>query len=280
MAQGLDYKVKFSVMHFTRFILIFLFISPVYSQNHNLLEKKAFKRGEILNYRVHYGLIDAGEATIIVTKDSLKFNGKPTYHIVGTGSTRSAFDWFFKVRDRYDSWMDEETLLPQLFLRRIDEGGFIINQDYRFIQSSNKVKVKRSGTDKKRSTSGSEFELPDATHDIISAFYYARSLDLTNTKIGDIVTLQTFFDEEIFPMQVKLIGRETIKTRAGKIRCIALRPIIQQGRVFEEEEDLTMWVSDDFNRVPVRLQAEVLVGSIKMDLKSYENLAHPFAIED
>lgn len=265
-------------MYFIKFLFLLLLVNHLTAQNQELLKNKAFKRGEILNYRVHYGIIDAGEATIMVTKDSLKFNGKPTYHVVGTGNTRSAFDWFFKVRDRYDSWMDEETLLPQLFLRRVDEGGFIINQDYRFIQSANKVKVKRSGTDTKRSTPGSEYSLPEATHDIISAFYYARSLDLSKVKIGDIMTLQTFFDEELFPMKVKIIGREYIKTRAGNIRCIALRPIIQQGRVFEEEEDLTMWVSDDFNRVPVRLQAEVLVGSIKMDLKSFENLAHPLAI--
>ncbi len=240
---------------------------------------KAFKRGEILNYRVHYGFVDAGEATITVTQDSLKFRNKPTYHVVGTGSTRSAFDWFFRVRDRYDSWMDEETLLPQLFLRRVDEGGFIINQDYRFNHQTNTVNVKRSGTDKGRSTEGSVFELPHSTHDIISFFYYARSLDLKDVKMGDVINVKTFFDEEVFPMQVKIIGREVVKTKIGKVRCIKIRPVIQKGRVFEEEEDLTLWVSDDFNRVPVRLQADVLVGSIKMDLKSFSNLAHPLNIE-
>ena len=240
---------------------------------------KAFQRGEILNYRVHYGFVDAGEATITVTKDSLKFRNRPTYHVVVTGSTRSAFDWFFRVRDRYDSWMDEETLLPQLFLRRVDEGGFIINQDYRFNHQTNTVNVKRSGTDKGRSTEGTVFELPHSTHDIISFFYYARSLDLKGAKMGDVINVKTFFDEEIFPMQVKLIGREVIKTKVGKIRCIKIRPIIQKGRVFEEEEDLTLWVSDDFNRVPVRIQADVLVGSIKMDLKGFSNLVHPLNIE-
>lgn len=240
---------------------------------------KAFQRGETLSYRVHYGFVDAGEANITVTKDSLKFRNRPTYHVVGTGSTRSAFDWFFRVRDRYDSWMDEETLLPQLFLRRVDEGGFIINQDYRFNHQTNTVNVKRSGTDKGRSTEGKVFDLPNSTHDILSFFYYARSLDLNGVQTGDVINVKTFFDEEIFPMQVKLIGREVIKTKVGKIRCIKIRPVIQKGRVFEEEEDLTLWVSDDFNRIPVRLQADVLVGSIKMDLKSFSNLAHPLNVE-
>jgi len=259
-------------------ILVLLFCNSGI-QAQQLSSQKAFKRGEQLDYRVHYGLIDAGEATIRVTHDTLKFGSRKTYHVVGTGSTQNAFDWFFKVRDRYDSWMDEETLLPHFFLRRVDEGGFIINQDYRFLHTSNKVNVKRSGTDKKRNTEGADFEIPQATHDIISAFYYARSLDLAGIKPGEVVTVQTFFDEELFPMKVKFVGRETIKTRAGKIRCIKIRPVIQEGRVFKEEEDLTMWVSDDMNRVPVRLQANVLVGSIKMDLKRFSGLAHPLALE-
>ena len=239
---------------------------------------KAFKRGEVLTYRVHYGLIDAGEATIAIAKDSIKFNNSPCYHVVGTGNSKNAFDWFFKVRDRYDSYIDEKTLLPKFFMRRVNEGGFIINQDYRFNQTAKSVNVKRTGTDEPRSTPGKVFTIPSATHDILSAFYYARNLNLDGVKIGDIITIQTFFDEELFPLKIKLVGREVISTRAGKIRCIKIHPLIQQGRVFKEEDDLTLWVSDDINRIPVRLQADVVVGSIKMDLKSYSNLANPFAL--
>ncbi|MFM2284684.1 MAG: hypothetical protein RLZZ543_181 [Bacteroidota bacterium] len=240
---------------------------------------KAFKRGEVLSYRVHYGLMDAGEATVAIAQDSLAFNNHPTFHLVGTGSSRSAFEWFYKVRDRYDSYIDEQTLLPHLFLRRVDEGGFIINQDYKFNQSQKTVNVKREGSDQNRNTPSKQFSIPTSTHDILSAFYYARNMPLEGVKMGDVITIQTFFDEEIFPMKIKLIGRETLHTRAGKIRCIKIHPLIQQGRVFKEEDDLTLWVSDDLNRIPVRIQAEVLVGSIKMDLKGYSNLANPLALE-
>jgi hypothetical protein len=239
----------------------------------------AFKRGEVLTYRVHYGLVDAGEATVSISQEATKFQDKPTYHVVGTGKSSGGFDWFFKVRDRYDSFIDEETLLPQFFLRKVDEGGFIINQNYLFNQKQNYVTVGRDGTDKPKNTSNKKFDIPAYTHDILSAFYFARNADLGLVKPGDMITVQTFFDEELFPLQVKVIGRETIKTRAGKIRCVKLRPIIQQGRVFKEEEDLTLWISDDLNRIPVRLQADVLVGSIKMDLKEYKGLANQLNIE-
>lgn len=244
-----------------------------------LMPFAAFKRGESLSYRVHYGIIDAGEATISVAQDAVKFNGSPTYHLVGTGRSLSTFDWFFKVRDRYDSFIDEKTLLPQYFLRKVDEGGFIINQEYFFNHTKQNVTVSRDGTDIPRNAKNKLFNIPEFTHDILSAFYFARNADFGPIETGKQITVMTFFDEELFPLRVKIVGRETIRTRAGKIRCIKLRPVIQEGRVFKDEEDLTMWVSDDLNRVPVRLQANVLVGSIKMDLKEYKNLAHPLALE-
>lgn len=133
-------------------VLSIFFFGSLHSQSHN--SNKAFKRGEILSYRVHYGLIDAGEATIVVAKDTVRFNNSSCFHVVGTGNSKNAFDWFFKVRDRYDSYIDEETLLPHFFMRRVNEGGFIINQDYRFNQTAKSVNVKRNGTDEARSTPG------------------------------------------------------------------------------------------------------------------------------
>lgn len=237
----------------------------------------AFKKGEFLKYRIHYGFIDAGEVSIEVANESKDFSGKSAFHLIGHGRSSRSFDWFFKVRDRYDSYIDEVTMLPYLFTRRVDEGGFIINQDYHFRHENQKVFVNRNGTDKPKNAQNKHFDITSSTHDILSAFYFARNIDFNQVKPGQIITVNTFFDEEIFPLSMRVIGRETIKSDAGKIRCLKIRPIIQKGRVFKEEEDLTLWVSDDRNHVPVRIQAEVLVGSIKMDLKEYKNLANSFA---
>lgn len=260
--------------------LLFLFISNhSIGQAPKLNTYPAFQRGELLSYRVHYGLIDAGEVNIEVTSDAKKFAAGPTYHLVGQGRSTGSFDWFYKVRDRYDSYIDEETLMPQFFIRRVNEDGYIVNQDYLFNHTQKKVTVKRDGTDKSKNTANANYEIPSFTQDILSAFYFTRSMDLSQYKPGDIVSVNTFFDEEIFPLHLKIIGRETIKTKAGKIRCLKIRPVIQKGRVFKDEEDLTIWVSDDKNRIPVRLQADVLVGSIKMDLRDYRNLTHTLAVE-
>lgn len=272
-AMVIYYCVSTMIQRLTLFV--FLALTAVANAQLLVMPQQAFKRGEVLKYRIHYGIIDAGEATIEVANDAMEFDGKPSYHFIGTGRSLGTFDWFFKVRDRYDSWVDEKTLLPRVFLRRVDEGGFIINQDYVFNQSKKQVTVKREGSDKPRNTPKKVFSIPDYTHDILSAFYYARNLDLSHIKPGDTITLNTFFDEEIFPLKMKFAGFETIKTKAGRIQCIKIFPVIQQGRVFKSEEDLAIWISNDKNRIPVRLQANILVGSIKMDLKEYKNLANP-----
>lgn len=231
------------------------------------ISNSAFKRGETLKYRVHYGWIDAGEAIIQVTEENKLIGGRSTYHVVGTGYSISAFDWFFKVRDRYESFIDEKALAPWIFIRRVNEGGYIINQNYVFNHHKKTVDA-----------DGKIFNTPEYVQDMLSSFYYARTIDFSNAKIGDIYSLTSFVDNEIFDLKIKYVGKETINSDIGKIRCIKFRPIVQKGRVFKKEEDLNVWITDDLNRIPVRAEAKILVGSIKMDLMQYSGLANPLAL--
>lgn len=231
------------------------------------VENKAFKAGEKLKFRIHYGFIDAGTATMEVKNEMKSIGGRPCYHIIATGETMGAFDWFFKVRDRYESIVDSQAMIPWLFFRRVSEGGYTVNQNVSFNHYTDSAK-----SDKKT------ISIPDYTQDLISAFYYSRTFDATNVKPGDIYPIPGYLDDYTLPLDVKFIGRDEIKTRVGTIKCMAFRPMLQEGRVFKENEDMTVWVSDDDNHIPVRVQANVLVGSIKMDLVSFENLAGPLSI--
>lgn len=230
------------------------------------LKNKAFKRGEVLSYRLRYGIIDAGVATLTVTDEEKEVAGRKTYHVVGLGSSKGTFDFFFKVRDRYESYIDEKALVPWIFIRRVSEGGYIINQDYIFNHYSQKVSV-----------GDGVFDIQPNMQDMISAFYYARNLDLRNAKPGDIFTLACFMDKEIYPLKIKFIGREDVEIKIGKFRCVKFRPVVQKGRVFKHEEDLNVWLTDDDNHIPVLGQANVLVGSIKMELSGYSNVANPIS---
>jgi hypothetical protein len=225
---------------------------------------KAFKHGEVLTYRMHYGMINAGVAILEVKPDIIDVNGRKVYHVVGTGYTTGATDIFFKVRDRYESYMDKDALLPWMFVRRVDEGGYKFSQDYIFNHYTGKVDI---GNNQK-------FDVPLGVQDMVSAFYAARNMDLSNAKEGDIYSLPCFVDKELWSMKIRYVGKDVIETDIGKFRALKFRPIVQRGRVFKKEEDLNVWISDDMNHIPLRVKANVLVGSIKMDITSVKNLAN------
>lgn len=233
-----------------------------------VVQNNAFKRGEILKYRVHYGVLDAGEAIIHVTEENNKIDGRNTYHVVGIGYSKGGFDWFFKVRDQYESYIDEEAILPWKFIRRVNEGGYIINQDYKFDHYKKTVDA-----------NGTSFNTPENVQDMISSFYYARNLDFSNAKKGDIYSIPSFVDKEVFDMKIKFVGRETIRTDMGKIKCLKFHPVVQKGRIFKSEDDLNVWISDDANKIPIRAEARILVGAIRMDLLQYANTAVPLVFE-
>lgn len=228
------------------------------------LEHNAFKAGEKLTYRVHYGIIDAGEAKIELKESPYTFSNRSTYHAVGTGNSIGAFDLFFKVRDTYETYIDREGVFPWYFKRRVDEGGYKISQDYTFNHNEGSVSTQKDET----------HTVPTGVQDIISAFYYARTFDYSNAQKGDIFEIPTFLDDEMMILKIKYKGKETIKIRDGKYDCIKFVPVVQKGRIWKDESDLNIWISDDENKIPVLCKTKILVGSIKMELTDYSGLAH------
>jgi len=232
-------------------------------------DAKPFKVGEEITYRVHYGLVNAGEAKIKV-QEIVKVGGKSAYHMVGTGQSTGVVDWVFPTTDRYETYMEQNTLLPVRFVRDVNENGYIIKRDIYFNREKNYAKDLQFHKDFKFA------KLPVGVHDIFSAFYFARALDVSAIKEGDVIHIPVFLDHEIFPFKIKFVKREAIKTDYGKIMCLKFVPVVQEGRVFKDEDDMYLWISDDSNHVPIRIQSELLVGSIKIDLKEYKGLVNPF----
>lgn len=231
------------------------------------LEQSAFKAGEKLRYRMHYGMVDAGEAVLEVRNSTRGVLNRDLYHVVGTGKTLPAFDLFFKVRDRYETYIDKDGIFPWIFIRRINEGGYTKEQDYVFHQHKEIVDNGK----------GEKFEVPSGIQDMLSTLYYCRTLDLNNLEDGEIISMQTFLDDEVYDYDIRFVGRETIKIRKGTFDCLKFTPVVQEGRVFKNEEDLQVWITDDKNRIPVLAKAKIVVGSIKMQLVDYEGLANPIA---
>ncbi|MDZ4823513.1 MAG: DUF3108 domain-containing protein [Flavobacteriales bacterium] len=225
----------------------------------------AFKVGEVVNYRLHYGLINAGVATLSVQDGKEKIKGRDVFHVVGEGRSIGSFDWFFKVRDKYESYIDKEGIFSHRFIRNCDEGGYKIFQDYTFDAE------RRGMTNHKKES----YMTPDFVQDMISSYFYARTLDFSKAKAGDIFTIYSILDDEVYPLKMKYKGKETIKVDAGKFNCLKFVPVMSTGRVFKKEEDLMVWVTDDANHLPILAKAKIAVGSVKMEMVSYTGLANP-----
>ncbi|MEZ5045895.1 MAG: DUF3108 domain-containing protein [Chitinophagaceae bacterium] len=250
------------------FCLLIFLNTPHAQQGLRVVNNQSFKRGEKLTYKVHYGFIDAVEATIEITEENKSFKNRNTLHVVGIGKSKGTFDYFFKVRDRYESYIDEQYLVPWYFGRRVDEGGFKIAQDYYFDHYNNKVEIKKS----------SFLDIVNNTQDMISGFYLARTFDLSNAKMNQTFKVPTVVDGEMYDLQIKFKGKEKVKTKWGYINCLKFVPVLQKGRIFKHEEDLIVWISDDKNHVPIKAKADILFGSIKLDLIDFKGLYNPMLI--
>ncbi len=239
----------------------------------NAFSQGAFTTGEYFKFRIHYGVVNAGYASLEV-KEALR-NGKKIHHVVGKGYTSGMTKFFFKVDDTYESYFDKVTNKPYQALRKIDEGGYTKHQEAFFQQASNTVTVKDRKNKKEKT-----YSVPEKVQDVVSAFYYLRNHPAINTmKVNEYIALDMFFDDEVIKFKLKFIGREDLKTKFGTVSTMIFRPMVQSGRVFKEEESLTVWVSDDENKIPLRIKASLAVGSLKADLESYKGLAHPFTVK-
>ena len=236
-------------------------------------KERAFDSGEWFKFRVHYGLFNAGYATLEV-QEATK-NNKKVYHAIGKGYTTGMSRFFFKVEDNYESYFDKETGKPYQFVRKIDEGGYKKNQEGFFNQSDNKIFVKDY-----KNKSENTFLIPENTQDIVSTFYYLRNHPtIDKLKVGESITVDMFFDNETTKFKLKFIGKEDLETKFGIVPTMIFRPLVQSGRVFKEEESLTVWISDDDNKIPLSIKASLAVGSIKADLDAFKGLKYSFKVK-
>ncbi len=252
--------------------ITFLFIAFFIVLNSSSQEKNTvFKKGEWLRYKMSYsGFLKAGNATLTVDTDTIK--GKEVFHVTGKGWTTGVIKWFFDVDDTYQSYFDKETIKPYVFKRNINEGGYVINREIKFDYETKKATV----LDFKLQTTET-FDINNV-QDMMSSFYFLRNQDVSDLKVGDEIALDMFMDSQIYPFKLLYLGEEILKTSFGKIKSLKFRPMVQAGRVFKENESVTIWITADENKIPIKLKASLAVGSLRAELDAYKGLANSFKI--
>lgn len=250
-------------------IFSFLLIMPLTAQK----QRPAFKSGEWLKFRIHYGFLNASYATLNLSTDTI--DSIPVYHVVGRGKTTGFASIFFKVDDTYESYFGRNDGKPYRFIRKINEGGYTKDIEIDFYHDEDRAILKDN-------KNGKEFDIPvhDEVQDLLSASYYLRNrYGLEEFEIGQSLDMDMLFDDDgVYKFKLKFLGKEVIRTKFGKVECLKFRPVVQSGRVFKEKESLTLWVSNDLNKIPVRIKADLAVGSLKADLDGYNGLRNQFKI--
>ncbi len=258
-------------MFFKKWMYVFLFIlcgnfiiSPqttTSKEEFRYVENKAFKEGEKLTFDLNYGFVTAGIAVMEIPRIK-KISGRNAYHINFQVNSVPSFDMFYKVRDRYESYIDVEGLFPWRFEQHIREGGYTRDFSAFFDQ--------RKGIAK---TSEGEYEIPLYVNDIVSAFYYARTFDYSGMKVNDLIQLQNFYKDRVYDLDVKYLGKETIEVPAGKFDCIIVEPLVKEGGLFKHEGNIIVWLTNDELKLPVKVKTKIIIGYVEAKLTNYEGLA-------
>lgn len=243
------------------------------SKDFRKIQQNAFKPGEKLTFEINYGFVTAGEAIMEIAPVIQTINGRKCYDITFTVNSSSSFEWVYKVKDFYRTYVDVEGLFPWRFEQHIKEGNY--QRDFEAIFDQQNLKAKTFTGEKEPKKFEGEFDIPQYTQDAMSAFYFARTIDFGKMKEGDKVMLQNFYKDKTYPLDVKYLGKETIEVAAGEFRCIKLEPLVQQGGLFKSEGSIIVWLTDDDRRMPVKVKTQVIIGSIDADLSSYSGLAGP-----
>lgn len=232
------------------------------------IRNTSFQSGENITFTVFYSVVglyvNAGTATFTTTLERL--NNKPVYHIIGDGKSNSSYDWIFKVRDRYESYVDTTNLQPMKFIRNVDEGGYKKYENITFNQQANTA-----------ITTEGVYKVPNCIQDVLSSIYYARNIDFSKYKENDKIPFDMFLDNEVYHLYLRYLGKETVKTKYGKFNAIKFKPLLVKGTIFEGGEKMTVWVSDDPNHIPLRIESPISVGSVKVDMMQYRGLRYPLS---
>jgi hypothetical protein len=246
------------------FLLAFITFSKTFAQEFTKIAETAFKPGEVLNYKMKYGFATAAEAHIRVENSDLKFDGNPVYHIIAEGKTAGLFDVLYKVRNRYESYVDENSLLPYFYAENRRESSWKHTDNVTFNHNTNTIKAGKG-----------LFPFTGDVFDFVSAYYFARCIDVSKLHVGEKLDMRYFLDDGIHSLSITYMGREKIKCSMGTFNCLKFNPTIIPGRIFRKDSKLYLWITDDNNRIPVKAHVEVIVGSLTMELASATGLKYP-----
>ena len=263
-----------------KYLLLIIFPTILFSfisDNHKKPQVPIpYGTGEYISYRVHYGFINAGEALIQVDDKLYMINNKVCHKASVVGSTTGPFDMAMRIRDSWATYLDTINRIPLRAVRDIAENKYRLREYTNYDYKNNQVTVEREGS----TTPAICYKVPTDVQDVVSGFFYLRNVDFSKKKFGDTISINAFLEDRVYLFKVKYSGKEKLDTKLGDINCLRLNPVMEKNGLFESGNSIRFWISDDLNKIPIRIEADMWVGKVAMDIKKYKNLRNPIKFED
>ena len=258
------------------FIAILLISSAFTSseKEHATVSFPTFTTGEILEYKLNYGLFTVGKAQMKVHNGYYKINGRDCYRVDIFGKTSGAVDWVAKVNDNWGAYIDTAELIPHISYRKIEEGRYRKNELVKFDHETNMIEAKVVNNETGDFKEPEYIQAPNDIRDIIGGLLYLRSLDFDKMEKGGLISLDAFFEDTVYDFDIRFLGRESVKTKAREFNALVLQPVMPDNKMFAGENAITVWLSDDLNRVPLKAEANMVIGRAACELIHYEGLRH------
>ena len=260
--------------NFISFLLL-LFISSAFTvggDEFSPIDNESFAAGEVLEFKMNYGVFTVGKAQMKVHKGYYKINGRDCYRVDVYGKTSGAVDWVARVNDNWGAYIDTAALVPHISYRKIEEGKYRKNEVVKFDHTTDMIETKVVNNKTGDFKEPEYFQAPDDIRDIIGGLFYLRSLDFTGMQKGDMITVKAFFEDTIYDFDIRYMGKDEVKTKAGKFKALRLVPVMPDNQLFAGENAITVWLSDDLNKIPLKAEANMVIGKASCELIHYEGL--------
>lgn len=252
------------------FFLGFILTSGSPENDYRIIPFESFDEGEVIKYRVHYGFVTAGEATMVVDKKIHHLNRRACYKIDVFGRTTGMADKLYGIDDNWGTFLDTAAVVPHKAYRYIKEGKYRKNEVVNFYQLEQRAVVNKLHKENKKIKETKDVEVPRNVQDMVSGYYFLRTLDYSKLYEGQVLQVDAFFDDEVYDFKVRFLGREEIKTKIGDRQAVVLQPLMPENDLFQGEDPIKVWVSDDKQKIPLKIRANMFVGAIEVDIKDYQ----------
>ena len=244
------------------------------------LDNQSFGQGERLEYKLHLGFLNVGYGVMEISPTIYQINNRPCYRTDIYGETIGMWRIFYKVKDNWGSYIDTASIVPQRFYRYIVENRYRKNEIVDFSHRTDTAIVNKLDGETRELKEQQFFSIPNNSQDLVSGYYWLRTLDYDTIEVGSTIKVDAFFDDEVFDFVVTYLGKDVIKTKLGKVNALVLSPKMPDNKIFSGEDAIKVYLSDDKSKIPLKIHAAMFVGAVEIDIIKADNLRNSINYSD